>query len=300
MSGIVKRAPETRRGGGVCVCVAGGKERERRREEYGGVEAQSQKIALRAQWLVYLLGLILSHSPPLTLLSLPRFFSTSCSFSLCLCLATFAASHLLPLPLSLHHTVTSLYSLLLSQTLLHFLGGYLHCLSSLSLPPPLFFSSLCADLALASILVLSSGLEKCIMPPSLQASPSNLEQKANKKQNILSLLCIFGVIVAVKPHKGRFTQRTFNQFKHHKPALLIIVLRAINMSFKCLAQYNRSADTEWKPASTWPFLVWCSLKSKWVKPFLLNPYIIWPFLWLKSSHKNSAGGDGRRTVIDRQ
>lgn len=92
----------------------GGREWEWRREEYGGVEAQSQKIALRAQWLVYLLGLILPHSPPLTLLSLPRFLYTFTSFSLCLCLATFTASRLLPLPLSLHHTVTSLYSLLLS------------------------------------------------------------------------------------------------------------------------------------------------------------------------------------------
>lgn len=60
------------------------------------------------------------------------------------------------------------------------------------------------------------------------------------------------------------------------------------MSSKCLAQYNRSAGTEWKPASTQPFLVWCLLKSKWVKPFLLNLCIIWPFLWLKSSDKKTA------------
>ncbi len=55
-----------RDGGGGCECMVGRRERERRREEYSGVEAQSQKIALRARWLVYLLGLILSHSPPLT------------------------------------------------------------------------------------------------------------------------------------------------------------------------------------------------------------------------------------------
>lgn len=40
MSRIVKRAPETSSGDGGD---------ERRREEDGGVEAQSQKIALRAQ-----------------------------------------------------------------------------------------------------------------------------------------------------------------------------------------------------------------------------------------------------------
>lgn len=72
------------------------------------------------------------------------------------------------------------------------------------------------------------------------------------------------------------------------------------MSFKCLAQRNRSADTERKPASTQPFLVWCSLKSKWVKPFLLNPYIIWPFLQLRSSHKTVKEGWGRWRVKDRQ
>lgn len=42
MSRIVKRAPETSSGDG-----GGGY--EWRREEYGGVEAQSQKIALRAR-----------------------------------------------------------------------------------------------------------------------------------------------------------------------------------------------------------------------------------------------------------
>ena len=41
-----------------------------------------------------------------------------------------------------------------------------------------------------------------------------------------------------------------------------------------------------------PFLVWCSLKSKWVKPFLLNPYIIWPFLLVRAATKQySSGGE---------
>ena len=31
------------------------------------------------------------------------------------------------------------------------------------------------------------------------------------------------------------------------------------MSFKCLAQYNRSADTEWKPAFAQSFFWWCTL-----------------------------------------
>lgn len=42
MSGIVKGAPEMRGGGAWWEGV-------QRREEYDGVEAQSQKIALRAQ-----------------------------------------------------------------------------------------------------------------------------------------------------------------------------------------------------------------------------------------------------------
>lgn len=43
VSGIVKRAPEMKGG-----CMVGGRQPERRKEEHGGVEAQSQKIALRA------------------------------------------------------------------------------------------------------------------------------------------------------------------------------------------------------------------------------------------------------------
>lgn len=42
-----KKSPRDVGGGGGYM--VGGKERERRREEYGGVEAQSQKIALRAR-----------------------------------------------------------------------------------------------------------------------------------------------------------------------------------------------------------------------------------------------------------
>lgn len=56
---------------------------------------------------------------------------------------------------------------------------------------------------------------------------------------------------------------------------------------------NRSADTELEPASTHsPFFGLVLFESKWVKPFLLNPYIIWLFLYLKSSHKTVKGGRG--------
>lgn len=74
------------------------------------------------------------------------------------------------------------------------------------------------------------------------------------------------------------------------------------MSFKCCTQYNTNADTEWKLASTWPCLVWCSLKSKWVKPFLLKPYIIWPFVLLKSSYKTVDEGcrDGESKTDSRK
>jgi len=62
------------------------------------------------------------------------------------------------------------------------------------------------------------------------------------------------------------------------------------MSFKSLAQYNRSADAETSLHTALFGLV--LFESKWVKPFLLNPYIIWPCLCLKSGHKTAKEGRG--------
>lgn len=87
VSRIVKRDPETKRG-----CM---------KQQYGGLEAQSQKIALRAWWLVYLLGLI-PH-----LLSLSSLLPTSGIFSSLHLSCHFGRLPILPRCLSLHHFVTS-------------------------------------------------------------------------------------------------------------------------------------------------------------------------------------------------
>ena len=123
----------------------------------------------------------------------------------------------------------------------------------------------------------------------------------------------------------RFTRGTFNQslsqgsiFNTISQPLLIIVLRAINMSFKCLAQYNREVLTlNWKPASARPFfffflgfgVLWKKKKKKksGSSLFFLYPYIIWPSSssssssgWRAATKTVKEGGGGRRRVMDGQ
>lgn len=178
-----KKSPRDEGGrGGGGGCMVGGRERERRRGGVwwsGGTEPENC-IACS----------VISLPPGSHSLSLSPLSLSSHSPGSFLPLVAFPRVFVLPLWLPLasfhflcHYITLSLLSILSSSSRplsFHFLGGYLHCLSSLSLSHPLLppsfllllFSSLCADLALASILVLSSGLEKCIMPRNLQASPS--------------------------------------------------------------------------------------------------------------------------------